>query len=147
MELRELNVGDRFALPGGSGAQWTVEDKADGRVTVSAPHLPEARSWLPDMTVEKLAVAAAHPGKVAVVDELPPCDFCGEEGKVVEARFDFRTLNGAWANGCRPHFSALALEAHQLGRGVAQYLVRQSEVDAGDALPVFVGAWLEEVPA
>lgn len=73
------------------------------------------------------------PGVIAVVGELPDCNFC-EDGP--PARYDFRTQQGSWANACHLHFCKNAATL-RLGLGQGQYLVTEAEVGDHD-LPEFV---------
>jgi hypothetical protein len=66
-------------------------------------------------------------GNVARVHRLPACDFCKETAGVERpARYDFATMFGPWAYGCRDHY-----ETHRrfrdLGTGKAQLLVVPGE--------------------
>jgi hypothetical protein len=78
------------------------------------------------------------PGIVAVADEIPACEWAssGDCTPDSEGRYDFRTLNGAWANGCRGHFAATSA-SNELGVGHGQYLVTEAEVGS-PVLPAFV---------
>ena len=70
---------------------------------------------------------------LVVVEKLPCCDFCQQEGIERPARYDFRTIHGtAWANGCAAHYEQH--RAHEgLGEGQGQYLMRRDEMP--DELP------------
>jgi transposase-like protein len=58
---------------------------------------------------------------------LPNCYFCGaEEGVKRPARYDFRTRQGPWANGCQRHFEREAA-TRVLGEGDGQRLLLPGE--------------------
>lgn len=63
----------------------------------------------------------------AEVVNLPNCDF--PHFQPTPARYDFKTKQGPWANGCRKHW-----EAHRfypdLGTGKGQYLITTKETHA-----------------
>ena len=65
-------------------------------------------------------------GYIVVVPELPPCDFCKEQGleKPYPARYDGKTTFGPWAYMCNAHYSVYGMG---LGLGVGQRLVLESE--------------------
>jgi hypothetical protein len=63
---------------------------------------------------------------VVEVSRLPTCDFCGVEGVVRPARYDFRTKHGPWANGCSEHYKAHRADA-TLGLGKGQLLIVQDD--------------------
>jgi hypothetical protein len=51
-----------------------------------------------------------------------PCDFCKTAGVKRDAKYDFRTSWGPWANGCEMHYRTN--RAHtELGTGHGQLLV------------------------
>ena len=70
----------------------------------------------------------ADNGTVAFVSELPNCDFGHSDtpGGVVKARYDFRTTDGRWANGCAEHYDSHRLH-ETLGLGKGQRLVTEQE--------------------
>lgn len=58
-------------------------------------------------------------GELVQVTTLPACDFCHDGTR---ARYDFKTQQGPWANGCAGHY--LKYRAHEeLGTGRGQELV------------------------
>lgn len=57
-----------------------------------------------------------------VVEALPNCDFCKEQGKETQANYDGRTVFGAWANMCHIHFG---MYGTGLGLGRGQKLLLQ----------------------
>lgn len=60
---------------------------------------------------------------VVVLEHLPSCDFCKEQGIDRPARFDFRTRRGTqWAFGCAEHYERERLSA-RLGVGSGQMLL------------------------
>jgi hypothetical protein len=59
------------------------------------------------------------------VQTLPRCDFCG-----AEARFDFATRMGPWANGCERCYRCYRASA-TLGTGRGQRLVTPDEAADG----------------
>lgn len=56
------------------------------------------------------------------VTELPPCDFCKQEGHMTEAKYDGRTNLGPWAYMCERHFRIYGIG---LGLGRGQRLERR----------------------
>lgn len=58
------------------------------------------------------------------VKELPPCDFCKDAAITWPARFDGKTINGAWAYMCGGHF---VLYGTGLGLGIGQRLILKGE--------------------
>lgn len=69
-----------------------------------------------------------RPGYTVVVLTLPTCDICTARGysPVRKARYDFRTRQGSWANGCREHYNQYRLHT-ELGVGKAQRLLLPHE--------------------
>jgi hypothetical protein len=61
----------------------------------------------------------AVPGKVCVVDRIPDCDFCAQDGRTFPGPYDFRTVGGSWAHGCDRHWRQHRAE-EGLGVGKAQ---------------------------
>jgi len=61
----------------------------------------------------------ADPGKVCVVDSIPQCDFCSDG---TPGPYDFKTVYGPWAHGCKAHWMQLRISAN-LGVGIAQLWV------------------------
>ena len=59
------------------------------------------------------------PGKVCIVDSVPDCDFCNQEGEKTAGPFDFATRMGPWGHGCELHYK-LYRAASGLGVGKAQ---------------------------
>ena len=59
-----------------------------------------------------------------VVAELPPCDFCKEQGVAKEAHYDGSTTIGPWAYMCNAHYSVYGMG---LGTGVGQRLILESD--------------------
>lgn len=55
----------------------------------------------------------------AYIDEPRSCDFIPCER---DAEYDFRTVNGPWANGCQEHYERFRA-SDQLGTGFGQRLV------------------------
>lgn len=53
----------------------------------------------------------------ARVARIPKCNFCG-----ADAEYDFKTVTGQWAFGCREDYEAYRLYAN-LGTGMGQRLV------------------------
>jgi hypothetical protein len=53
--------------------------------------------------------------------DLPKCSFC-----LVEALYDFRTLDGSWAYGCAKHWELYRMYP-DLGMGKGQSLVRSTD--------------------
>jgi hypothetical protein len=43
----------------------------------------------------------ADPGKVCIVESIPQCDFCGDG---TPGPYDFKTIHGPWAHGCKYHW-------------------------------------------
>ena len=68
----------------------------------------------------------AQPGLVCVVDKLPVCSFCEQDGI-----FDFQTRMGGWANGCMMHYLMYRASA-KLGVGLAQLWITKDQVGASD---------------
>jgi len=62
-------------------------------------------------------------GDRVIVSELPPCDFCVEEGVDRPAHYDAATKMGPWANMCEEHFRQYGIG---LGTGRGQRLVLKS---------------------
>lgn len=58
------------------------------------------------------------------VPELPPCDFCKEQGVTKDAHYDGNTTIGQWAFMCNAHYSVYGMG---LGTGVGQRLILESE--------------------
>lgn len=56
-------------------------------------------------------------GTYAIVTTLPKCDFCDKK-----ANYDFKTLQGPWANGCPNHYIQWRM-FRELGIGKGQQLV------------------------
>lgn len=54
------------------------------------------------------------------VTEIPMCDFCQREGKMVPAKYDGKTTFGPWANMCQVHFYLYGIG---LGMGKGQQYV------------------------
>lgn len=63
----------------------------------------------------------AENGTVAYISIPKMCDFCANK----EAKFDFRTITGQWANGCEHHYLAYRAST-PLGVGKGQQLVVRS---------------------
>jgi hypothetical protein len=59
-----------------------------------------------------------------LVDELPLCDFCKQEGRRREARVDGKTVFGSWAYMCEYHFVIYGVG---LGTGLGQKLIKKEE--------------------
>ena len=61
--------------------------------------------------------------KAVVVEELPDCDICKQEGRKPpeKAEYDGRTTFGPWAYMCQEHFDKYGVG---LGEGRGQKLVR-----------------------
>ena len=55
-----------------------------------------------------------------IVDELPDCNFCAEEGRKEKASYDGKTKNRVWAYMCYEHFTRYGIG---LGLGMGQRLV------------------------
>jgi hypothetical protein len=71
---------------------------------------------------------APHPLTVhqfTPVSNLPACDFC-PAGRGSAARYDFRTRDGRWANGCERHHIQHRMHP-TLGTGKGQRLVLPDE--------------------
>lgn len=66
----------------------------------------------------------AENGTVAFVSELPSCDF--HPGEDHKARYDFRTTDGRWGNGCEAAYEANRMHP-DLGLGKGQRLVTEKE--------------------
>jgi len=66
----------------------------------------------------------ANNGTVAYVTELPFCDF--PHPMPIKARYDFRTVDGRWGNGCEEHYQANRMH-ETLGLGKGQRLVTERE--------------------
>lgn len=64
------------------------------------------------------------PHTEVVVETLPDCDFCKQEGKEVKAEYDGVTVFGPWANMCKEHYERYGLG---LGLGRGQRLVKRSK--------------------
>lgn len=70
----------------------------------------------------------AENGTVAYVTELPECDICkyigtqSEKDSPAIALYDFKTDDGRWAMGCKPHW-VLRRFYPELGMGKGQMLV------------------------
>lgn len=73
-----------------------------------------------------------EPGKVVVVDSIPPCDFCVHEGRTPTELgiYDFATTFGSWANGCERHWR-MYRAAPTLGVGKGQRWITAEEVSDG----------------
>ena len=65
-----------------------------------------------------------------IVDELPPCDICIEEGRQEMAAVDGKTVHGPWANMCPEHYAQFGVG---LGLGRGQQLILRSS-KAGKAV-------------
>jgi hypothetical protein len=70
----------------------------------------------------------AKGGTLAKVTQLPDCDLCKhlpmDEDSVLpprKAEYDFKTQDGRWANGCKPHYLRFRLYL-DLGTGKGQKL-------------------------
>jgi len=64
-----------------------------------------------------------------MVEELPPCDFCKQDGIDREAGYDGKLNFGtSWANMCQEHFDLYGVG---LGLGVGQKLVTPDESSIG----------------
>lgn len=63
---------------------------------------------------------------VVRVERLPDCDYCRMNGIMRPARYDFRTLLRAWANGCVDHYLIQRADT-ALGTGKGQLLIRFDE--------------------
>lgn len=59
--------------------------------------------------------------KTALVDELPDCYFCKQEGKKEPAEYDAKTVYGPWGNMCEAHYQQYGVKP--LGLGIGQKLV------------------------
>lgn len=61
--------------------------------------------------------------KSTVVEELPDCDYCKQEGRTPpeKAEYDGKTKHGPWAYMCEEHFNKYGVG---LGTGLGQKLVR-----------------------
>ena len=57
--------------------------------------------------------------KEVLVDRLPICDYCFNNGKSQAAIYDGKTDLGYWANMCESHFEAYGMG---LGKGKGQKL-------------------------
>lgn len=66
-----------------------------------------------------------EPGKVVVVPEVPPCNFCGDG---TPGPYDFRTKHGPWANGCEAHWREHRAEA-RLGVGAGQFWITPDQAE------------------
>lgn len=77
------------------------------------------------------AVTRLVKGQYATVTTLPTCDICSHEGyrPVRMARYDFRTVDGQWANGCRQHYFERRADT-SLGVGKGQRLYLPGELPA-----------------
>jgi hypothetical protein len=66
------------------------------------------------------------PGKVSLVDTVPDCDFCNQEGESTLGPFDFATRlhAGSWASGCELHYR-LYRASPGLGVGKAQIWIER----------------------
>lgn len=60
--------------------------------------------------------------KTAIIARLPRCDFCRT---ITLARYDFKTTDGRWANGCEAHYR-IHRAYRELGTGKGQRLVLAS---------------------
>lgn len=69
------------------------------------------------------------PGKSVRVEHRPDCDICVQSGYSPprKARYDFRTRQGQWANGCTEHYR-LHRASDILGVGRGQMLLEPSEI-------------------
>ena len=68
----------------------------------------------------------AQPGLVCVVEKVPTCFFCEQDGI-----FDFATKMGGWANGCLEHYQAYRASP-ELGVGKAQLWITHDQVGLSD---------------
>ena len=82
-------------------------------------------AYLEGKELAKATHALGVPGKVSIVDRIPDCDFCDQEGKRTPGPFDFATRMGPWGHGCEAHY-ALYRAAEGLGVGKAQLWIKQS---------------------
>lgn len=55
--------------------------------------------------------------KTALVDTLPDCDICKQEGRKEPADYDCKTVFGPWANLCEKHYQKFGAKPLGLGRG------------------------------
>jgi len=58
------------------------------------------------------------------VSELPPCDFCREQGITSPAHYDGKTALGPWAYMCNAHYTVYGIG---LGTGKGQRLIVKDE--------------------
>lgn len=65
---------------------------------------------------------------LVVMERLPSCDFCRMKDVDRPARYDFRTLAGAWAYGCQEHYE-IQRACEVLGTGHGQMLVTAAEME------------------
>lgn len=65
-------------------------------------------------------------GKVVVVPRIPPCDFC-QDGTL--GPYDFATVFGGWAHGCKAHWEQYRASAN-LGVGTGQLWITQDQAVA-----------------
>lgn len=79
--------------------------------------------------IEAELVLHPDPSTVAVVAQLPKCDFCSLDGVERPARYD-STMTGrsGMANMCADHY--VTHSAMRLGSGKGQYLMTRDEVPA-----------------
>lgn len=73
--------------------------------------------------------------KTALVDELPPCDYCKMMGKEPPepAEYDAMTFTGPWANMCEAHYQRFGIKPLGLGRG-QKLVVRGSVKHSAEVL-------------
>ncbi len=70
--------------------------------------------------------------KTAIVDELPDCYFCQQEGKKEPAEYDAKTIHGPWGYMCETHYQKFGVKPLGLGRG--QKLIVRGSVKQPDEL-------------
>jgi len=72
---------------------------------------------VPVEAIRRLHLGRPTRGIFSIVDRIPQCDFCEDQGKV-----DFKTLHGPWAHGCNTHWRKHRMY-DSLGTGKAQVWV------------------------
>lgn len=69
---------------------------------------------------------------IVYVTTLPDCDFCRHPAlESKPAKYDFRTSDGRWANGCEEHYLVFRMY-DTLGTGKGQELRKGEEPEESD---------------
>ena len=68
-------------------------------------------------------------GKVCLVEHIPNCDFCNQEGVSTPGPYDFKTRYGPWGHGCADHWK-LYRAYDSLGTGSGQLWITKDQVTA-----------------